>query len=334
MKKILLIGSFILLCTMAKTQVNPIIVLGKVPEIKLVCGMKYADKQQYMARIRDAEKMVDDELYNRRMAQKAKEKDYRSQAEANVAAQYGLSQSDIDKMKNSKNLTKDEREKQRREMADKMMMNSGGISMAEIDQIKGDTAAQKAWAQGYSTQKMAEQSFDPQKSQNEQKHNMSMYELISIQKNLSDSLSAAESKFLQKFYEMEQDTSGRKFLREIDSLGKKLADLGGVDNGQGGEMEALFESIKAKSLSYCVHYSSEYIDLLEGYRIFAMNSIPSWNRLQNITLKLNEMQTGVKIEEEEGTFALECIKRFVDKMGKSDQYYLMSQSARLGGGED
>lgn len=319
---------------MGKTQVNPIIVLGNVPEIKLLCGMRYTEKQQYMVRIREAEKMIDDELYNRRKAQKAREKEYRSQAEANVAAQYGLSQSDIDKMKNSKNLSKDEREKQRREMADKMMMNSGGISMAEIDQIKGDTTAQKAWAQGYSTQKMAEQSFDPQKSQNEQKQNMSMYELTSLQKKLSDSLSAAESKYLKQFYEIEQDTSGRKLLREIDTLNKKLSDLGGVDYGQGGEMEALFESIKAKSLSYCVKYSTEYIDLLEGYRIFVMNSIPSWNRLQHITLSLNEMQTGVKIEEQEGTFALECIKRFVDKMGKSDQYYLMSQSARLGGGED
>lgn len=334
MKKTIFIACILLFGLTGEAQINPVMMLSKIPEIKSVCGLSSKEKSAYMNDISNASKLLADELYERRMAQKAKEKEYRSKAEANVAEQYGLSSADIEKMKNSENLSKAAREKQRREMADKMMMNSGGISMAEIDQIKGDTAAQKAWAQGYSTQKMAEQSFDPQKAQNEQKHNMNMFELATLQKKVSDSLFAAEGKYLKEFQEIEEDISGKPILKEIDSLKRKLGSLGGVDYGQGNEMDALFSSIKSKSLSYCVRYTATYIDVLGDYRMFVRSSIPAWNRLQKITLTLNELQTGVKIEEKEGTLALECIKRFLDKMQGLDQYYLISQTARLGGGED
>lgn len=334
MKKIFFLIAGMATCLLVSAQLSPETMISKVPSITSVCGMRMAEKDAYMAQISDAEKMLNEELSERRKELKAKDKEYRQQAESNVASQYGLSQADMDKMKNTKNMSKEERERTRREMADKMMMNSGGITMGEIDQIKGDTAAQRAWAQGYSTQKMAEQSIDPEQQKKAQLQNMNMYELVSLQKKLVDSLNAAEGKYMKKFDEYAKDSSGLKFLAEIDSLRGKLYSMMGVDYGQGGEMEALFSSIKNKSLAYCTRYSPPYLDILKDYRLFVSRSIPAWNRLQSITLTITEMQTGVKIEEKRGTMALECIGRLLDRMGNIDQSYLMSPYVDISGNEN
>ena len=108
----------------------------------------------------------------------------------------------------------------------------------------------------------------------------------------------------------------------------------GVDYGQGDRIDALFSSIKAKSSLYCNKYSSPFLDVLKDYRSYANASIPAWNRLQDITLKITELQTGVKIEEKKGTMALECLKRYMDKLSLVDQYYLMSPAQNVNGNED
>ncbi|HEX2976329.1 MAG TPA: hypothetical protein VHO68_10350 [Bacteroidales bacterium] len=334
MKKIVIGFIAIVPALFCQAQVNPESMLMKIPAVRSVCGMRTADKDKYISTIRDAEKTIDNELLQRRKEQKSKQEGYEKQAQANVAAQYGISQADIEKMKNSKNLSKEEREKQRREMADKMMMNSGGITMGEIDQIKGDTAAQKAWAEGYSTQKMAEQSYDPEATQKEQKHNKNMFDLVSEQKRLTDSLSAAESKYFKQFDELDQNKMRPVELAEIDSLRSEMYKLMGVDYGQGGEIEALFASIKSKSIAYCNKYSSQYNDILEGYYKFTKSSIPAWNRLQEITLNITQQQTGVSIQEKKGTMALECLQRYIGKLESIDKYYLMSPAADINGNEE
>lgn len=315
-------------------QVTPESMISKIPSIQSVCGMRTAEKDKYMSDISEVSKMIDDELRERRLDQKAREKEYKEQAQANVASQYGLSQADMDQMKNSKNMSKEERDRQRKEMATKMMNNSGGITMGEIDNIKGDTAAQKAWAQGYSTQKMAEQSVDPQNTQKEQLHSMNMNQLVSAQKRLSDSLNAAEGKYMKKFDELEKDITRPRLYDQIDSLQRELSSLMGVDYGQGDRIEALFSSIKGKCNLYCNKYSSPFIDVLKDYRLYANASIPAWNRLQDITMKIAELQTGVKIQEKKGTMALECLKRYMDKLSLVDQYYLMSPAQNVNGNED
>lgn len=317
-----------------KAQINPESIFPQIPNIQSVCGMRTAERDRYLNEIREIAKKVDDELYERRMDRKAKEKNYKAQAQANVAAQYGLSDADMAKMNNMNNMSKEQRERTRREMADKMMMNSGGISMNEIDQIKGDTAAQKAWAQGYATQKMAEQSIDPQQSQKEQMRNMNMYELSTIQKNLVDSLNAAEGKFNRKFAELEEDPLIRILHKEIDSIHVELDNLMGVDYGQGDQIEATFQTLKSRCMSYCMRFSPPYLDVLREYNDYTRESIPAWERLQVINTRITEEQTGVQIDEKPGTMALECIRRYITRLEGVAIYYMMSPALNVDGVEE
>lgn len=312
-----------------KAQLSPETMFPKIPDIQSVCGMRMEDKDRYKAEIRDASKILDEELYARMKDRNANEKKYEQQAKANAAQQYGLSAADMAKMENMKNMSKEERDRTRREMANKMAENTGGITMNEVESIKGDTAAQRAWGQAYGTQKMAEASVDPQGAQKEQQKNKNTYELVSLQKKLVDSLNSAEGKYFRKFDELEQDPLIISLRKEIDSLRGEMNSLMGVDAGQGDEIEALFESVKSKSITYCGRFSSPYLDVLADYYHFVKASMPAWKRLQTINLRIAELQTGVKMQEKEGTLALECIQRYMKKLDDVDQYYLMPFDAEL-----
>lgn len=308
--------------------------VSEIPSVDNVCGMKMKDKDRVMTEIREFSDRIKKEVQERKKGQDVREETYRKQAEQHMADQYGLSQADIQRMKNSENMSQAEQDRMAREMANKMMMNTSGISMDEIDSFKDDTTGMTAWAQGYSTQKMAEQSVDPEKTKKEQMHAMSMFDLANAQKNLMDSLYAIETKYGKMFNELDQDSSGNQTLREIDSLTKKLYDMMGVDYGQGGEMEAILSSIKSKCLSYCNKFSSEYNEILTDYRRYVVSSIPAWKRLQVLTERMTEMQTGVMLQEAPGTLAIETIDRLVDRFLSMDKYYLKSPFINLDGTED
>lgn len=329
MKKIFFL--LLVLCSYLTSfaQISPENMIPKIPDIQSVCGMGMEEKDRYMAQISDASGVLDDELYERRMERKANEKKFEQQAKANVATEYGLSAADMAKMENMKNMSKAERDRTRREMADKMAMNTGGISMQEIDNIKGDTAAMRSWGQSYGTQKMAEASVDPQKAQKEQQQNQNMYDLVTLQKKLVDSLNSAEGKYFRKFDELEQDPLIVTLRKEIDSLRGEMSSLMGVDAGQGDQIQALFESVKSKSLSYCNRFTSPYLDVLSSYYFYVKASVPAWKRLQKINIRIAELQTGVKMEEKDGTLALECIQRYMKKLDEVDKYYLMPFDAEL-----
>lgn len=305
-----------------------------IPSPESICSLKIKDKDKVMSDIREFSDRVKDEIQYRKKDQDKKEEEYSKQAEAHIAEQYGLSQSDIQKMKNADKMSEAEQDRMAREMANKMMMNSAGISMDEIDSFKDDTTGMTAWAQGYSTQKMAEQSIDPEKTKKEQMQNMSMYELANTQKNLTDSLFAIETKFGKMFTELDEDTTGKRTLRELDSLESKLYSMMGVDYGQGDEMEAILASMKSKSMAYCTRFSSRYNEILTDYRRYVVSSIPAWKRLQVITEKMTEKQAGIKMQETPGTMALESIDRYMYRMLSMDKYYLMSQYQTLSAGEE
>jgi|GEM_PF-5844764 len=333
MKKITLMITGFLLASSVFSQQSVESFVPEIPGPESICGLKIKDKDKVMSDIREFSDRVKEEIRYRKKDQDKKEEEYRKQAEAHIADQYGLSQADINKLKNSENLSEAEEERITREMANKMMMNSAGISMEEIESFKDDTTGMTAWAQGYSTQKMAEQSIDPEKAKREQMHSMSMYELANTQKNLTDSLFAIESKFGKMFKELDDDTTGKKTLRELDSLQAKLYSMMGVDYGQGPEMEAILASMKSKSMAYCNKFSSRYNEILTDYRRYVVSSIPAWKRLQVITEKMNEKQAGIKMQETPGTMALESIDRYMYRMLSMDKYYLMSQFQTLSGGD-
>ncbi|MGE5382857.1 MAG: hypothetical protein ACM3PX_05450 [Omnitrophica WOR_2 bacterium] len=331
MKKIILFIGITLFCFKLNAQpLNPVTAFSNVPSINNVCGLNTEYKDRYMKSISDEAQIVEDELHERRMARKAKEGDYQKQAEAKVATQYGLSESDMQKMK-SKNMS----EADKAAMMDKMMQNSAGMSMAEVQNLKEmDKESKQAWAEGYSTQKMAEQSVDPEKAKKEQLDNMNKFELVQAQQKLNDSLNACVMKYMKKFQEIDDDKSIVTLRKEIDSLRGELYGMMGVDYGQGGEMEALFSSIKGKCAAYCSNFTSRYIDVLNDYKQFVGASIPAYNRLQTLTIVMNEKQSGIKMEELPGTFALESISNFYKKMGDLDKYYLMSPSVDINGNEN
>jgi hypothetical protein len=201
------------------------------------------------------------------------------------------------------------------------------MSMDEVDNLKKmDKNGQKAWAEGYSTEMMAVQAADPQKSKDKQLEAKNTYELATLQKHIIDSLMAIGSKFSQQLSELENDSLAKVMRENISKWHEELMSMIGIDYGQGGRMAELAEMIKAEKGAYCLKYTPRYFEILRNYEAFTRSSITACYRVEKITARLTKLQTGVDMNIEPGQMGIGNIQDYVGKLREVFKYNLFNGS--------
>jgi hypothetical protein len=230
-----------------------------------------------------------------------------------MAEQYGLSENDLKKLQDE-DLSDEESD----ELVDKALQNSSNLSLGEIKNLdKLNSDGQKAWADAYSTEKMAEVQYDGQKNWEQQLQTKNLYELTKLQKHLLDSIAAIESKFKQQLAEIDRDSEAKVLLDNIHRLKLKAIELMG--EGNNAEGTAILNTEKEK---YCNKYSSKYIDILERYESYTKSCLTTCYQIESISSRQTKLQTGVDIKQEPGLVGIKKVADYLQLLRGAYKYNL------------
>ncbi len=222
---------------------------------------------------------------------KANEGSAQERAMKQMSQQYGMSQADIEKMKNSKNMTAEEKQA----FANKMMSQQTNMTVDEAKNLgKMSEAGRKAYAEAYVTEAMATSQADPkQQAQNDALK--SQYYLVNSQQATVKKLSAIEQNISALYSPIEADPERQKMLDRIGQWNNKIMSMTGIDYGQGKEMDSLAVLIKNEQIAYCNKFTPRYRAALRKHLELLKTSMPDYQSLGKITAEVTKVQTGIEM---------------------------------------
>jgi hypothetical protein len=268
--------------------VNPEIVVNEMPVITIgVCNKE--GRQQFLKRVDKLKTEVEEEITRRKNKSKSNSKGMDEQAAKNMMNQMGYSVSEAD-MQKMKTATKEEK----KAMAMAMMQQNMNMSVDEAKKIsKMGKEGQKAWAEGMSTEMMADAHANPDKNKVAQKNNMNMFELSQEQSKIAQKIQLVTRKFdeqLEEFNKLKE-----KKLSELDACYRKVDkdyekrlnfDLGDTYG------ESIGYQLNACYQTYCGFLTPKYHAILID-RYNAMIALgDDYNRLDVLTNELANATTG------------------------------------------
>jgi hypothetical protein len=186
-----------------------------MPAISIVVCKKEG-RQQFLKQVDQLKTDVEEEITRRKDKSKSNSKGMDEQAAKNMMNQmgYSVSSSDMQKMKTA---TKEEK----KAMAMAMMQQNTNMSVDEAKKVsKMSKEGQKAWAEGMSTEMMADAQANPDKNKAAQKNNMNMFELTQEQSQIAQKIQLVTRKFdeqLEEFNKLKEKT-----LNEFEACLKKV----------------------------------------------------------------------------------------------------------------
>jgi type I site-specific restriction endonuclease len=236
-----------------------------------------------------------DEVYSKKKKEVQKEADdFKPEMEKKIAKDSGLSDADIQKLKN-KNLSKEEKKK----IADKMMQNKANISMEEIERLKKmSKEGKEAWAEAYSTEVMADmQSGDSVKTEEQIKmekeleKNTKLNELVKEQKLIIDRIYAVDKKYANQMEELRKEDSIQTIILEakLEPLRKQL--LGYPTKEQ---QKSIYKSMFGYYLTYCNKLSPMNINMIANAKESLEPLLPEYDRLEELNTEINKIMLGAK----------------------------------------
>lgn len=207
-----------------------------------------------------------------------------------VQQQYGMSEEDINKMKNSKNMTDAEKQA----MANKMVMQQTNMSMSEIQNMsKMSEAGKKAYTEAYATEAMASAQADPKKYAPD-KDAGQLYSLTNEQQALNQKITAGQQKIANMYAAIENDPEGKAMLDKISKWSAKLGSMmGEVSDYEAHVMDSIGGLITKEEIKYCNKFTPRYRAVLKQDLVNLKASVPDCNRLGEVTGELMKLQTGV-----------------------------------------
>jgi len=211
-----------------------------------------------------------------------------------MSQQYGISQEDLEKLKNKKNMT----DAEKKELANKMMQQQTNMSMDEVAKLsKMSESGKKAYAEAYATEAMATSQTDPnQKAKSDNAKNM--YELAQAQQNINGKTSSITQKEADLYKPINTDPERQKMLDRIDKWNSEIMAMAGVDYGQGKQMDSLALLIKNEKIKYCNTYSPKWRAALRQHYKMLMTSIPDFLEYGKANAEMNKAQTGIETPQE------------------------------------
>lgn len=236
-----------------------------------------------------------------------------------MSQQYGMSEEDVAKLKNAKNLSKADKEA----LANNMVMQQTNMSMDELKNLsKMDDAAKKAYTEAYATEMMANAQANPNQKP-PANTSADIQQLLAAQQAATANISAYSQKIAYLYSSIESDTSGRQMLRKIDNWHNKLMSMTGIDYGQGKQMDSLSVLIQHEQIKYCNKFTPKYRSAVRQHYKLVMTAIPDYRELGTLSAEVYKMQYGIVIPPESAELgALQAVKEYLDRLKESFKYTL------------
>lgn len=266
--------------------------LNRTPALpKDSCNISYAQAESFQDQVTALFNQVDNAIgqmnRNTRESAKANEAAYKEQAMQQMS-QFGLSQEDMAKMKSGKMSAAD-----KQALANKMMMQQTNISVDEMKATKGMSAeGKKAYSEAVATEMMAAgQAGQVKTSAVRNPANLSAF--LHEQQLIMDRISDRNQSIPGLYAAIDNDPERQQMLNRIGAWRSKWTSMGGVDAGQGKQMDSLMVLIHKEQIGYCNKFTPLYRKALRAHLSAIKSSLPDYRRLAELTGQIAEAQTGV-----------------------------------------
>ena len=241
----------------------------------------------------------------------------------NLAGQTGISAADMAKVQGGGQLS----EAEGMALANKMMGQKYNMSIDEAKKVgKMGKEGQKAWAEGYSAEMMAEAQADPGKFKDGQTKNKKIFDLVAEQSQLATQIQAEEAMIENRLEEInKKDSVEKKKLNEqlapLQVEAEKYLGVLGVTGADAAKAHAVAMKMYNLRLTYCEIMTPLYIDLLKHRLVSVKANFTLRYRLQEVTDELTAAQTGAKGEKvESDLMALDSVSRYLASLEQVFKY--------------
>jgi ribonuclease HII len=324
MRTIFIILLFIFIGFSGKTQSTPEDFLKKAPALpKDSCGISREAMESFKQNVAGLIEEVESEislLENKIEAGGTSNEDRAKEtALKQMAQQYGMSEEDIAKVKDSKNLSSADKQA----LANKMMVQQTNMSMDEIKNLsKMDEAGKKAYAEAYATEMMANAQANP-KPQPVNNSAKTMQQLMAEQQAATSKIMASSQKIGNLYASIENDPSRHEMLKKIENWHNKLMSMTGIDYGQGKQMDSLSVLIKNEQIKYCSKFSPKYRAAVRQHFSIVKATLPDYRQLGDITAEVIKLQYGIVTPPESTeTGILQAVKGYLTALENAFRFNL------------
>jgi hypothetical protein len=226
-------------------------------------------------------------------------KNVNPEIEKNIAQDFNLSNSDLQKLKNKK-LSAAEK----KDLMDKMLKDKANISMKQIEILKkmkkdGNKEGIRNWAEAYQTQQMAEMvSGDSTKTpeliefEKNLAKNKELNELMQEQKQIIDRIAAVDKRITNKMIEFNKEDSIEAAIR--DKNNEPLEEMLTKGDLNSDQRKTILMKIATNHLIYCERISPMYIEIITDLRLSTEPLIPTYDRLEMVNAEINAKTLGLK----------------------------------------
>jgi len=318
MKSAFILILIFMLNSVLLSQTAPEKYINKIPALpQNACSLKGSEKAAFLEKVKKLDEELKNEIAPKEKAAENKYKGSAEQMKQNLAKQYGLSDEEIQKLKNNKKMSKAEK----KALADKVLQKKANISLDEAERLKKmSKAGQKAWAEGYSTEQMANVQANPDSFKTEQNKNMKNYELAKQQSFLIKKIHAADDKYIKQIKELDKKDSIA--TKELNTKRQPLMDeysKGIGENSNNGE--EIIKKIRTLEHDYCNKLTPDYFKILNERLSTIKKSLPDYEKLEEVNAKLNQSTMGVdKDLSEPGLISLQAVESYVSLLKSAFKY--------------
>jgi len=305
------------------SQLTPEAYIRKIPALPTdTCNTSKIGIQNFTNQVNSLNEQVQSDARLRTKQAKANaqtnEAAMKEGAMKQMSQQYGMSEEDMNKMRNAKNLTPAEKQA----MANKMMMQQTNISMDEAKNLKKTSEeGKKAWAEGYANEAMATSQTNPKTDGGNSAMNIST--LMEEQNTLNLKVTSWEQAIDARYQQLDNDPSGKAMLDKISKWKSEWTAMAGVDYGQGSKMDSLASMIRNEQIDYCRKFTSQYWIILKEHIANVNNSLPEYRRIEAISGEILEIQNNVTSPDAgSDIMCLESVIRYLDRLRQAYKYKL------------
>ncbi len=325
MRQLFLIITALVLVATTTAQTRTTDYLKKLPALpKDSCNVTKAAAEAFVTAVTELGQQLQEEIdaINDKVDShmEANEENARDNAVNQMSQMYGISQADLDKMKNSKNMTAAEKQA----LANKMMSQQTNMTMDDAKSLgEMSDAGKKAYAEAYAMEAMATNQTDPnQKTRNETAQ--SMYQSAVSQQAANSKVSEINNKIAALYAPIETDPDREAMLERIDDWNSTLTSMMGiVSDGEAKIMDSLGLRIRNEKIAYCSKYTTRYRAALRKHLEIMKASMPDYHNLGNISAEAIKAQSAIEMPAEGREIpALTAINDYLGKMKKAYLYKL------------
>lgn len=299
--------------------------MKKIPALpKDSCNITRASAEDFIARVAVLRDQMVSEIEQLRESIDSHMEANAPTAEENAMKQmsqmYGMSQADLEKMKNAKNMSAADKQA----LANNMMSQQANMTMDEAKNLATmSEAGRQAYTEAYATEAMATANTDPnQASRNDYARNL--YNNNVAQQAAYDKINDINNRIVALYAPVTNDPERQKMLDRINAWNSKLTSMMGiVSDSEARIMDSISLRIKNEQIAYCNRYTPQYRAALRKHLQIVKASMPEYIRFGEISAATTKSQTGIDMPAEgKELSSLEAVADYLRALQDAYKYKL------------